>query len=227
MGSGKISRRLAVALLLLAAPVAAAAADQPAEAPFRIGEAAMTMPIPAGLCLPTGDSAAIAQMTAAADGRNVTVADFWTCGAAEQAGTHYVLLKVPTQVLLMRLPKEDTLASLNATLTGPDSPKFGGDFDRMAKEGIDKVTGLQTKVESDFGYISRDADCIYMGGRVSIAFEAGKPAKPGLVATCMTVVGEKLVNVNVYDNRPDTGINAVMNEAHAIALTIRRTNPAN
>lgn len=225
---GAMTCSLAMAALSLMGPRLAQAADQPAEANFRIAEAALAMPVPSGLCVPAAQVAALSQMTSAADPSNVTVADFWNCGAPELAGSHYVLLKVPTQVLVLQVEKADALKQLEAVLSAPGAPMFDGSYDAAVKEGIDKVTGMQTKLKSNFGYIGRDADCLYMGGRVDISIGAAKtPTGGGLVAVCMTVVGKKLLSVNVYDARPGADIKALTAEAHALSQTIHPANPAN
>ncbi|KUR70435.1 hypothetical protein AQZ52_16580 [Novosphingobium fuchskuhlense] len=228
MNKRAITSGAAFAALLLAAPFAARAADQPVEVPFRVGEAAMAMPVPAGLCVPTGQTAALSQMTSAADTRNVTVTDFWTCGAPEKAAERYLIIKVPTQALLVRIEKASALDMFEKMLSGPDSPRyFGAGIDSQVKEGIDKVIGGQSTVKSDFGYIRRDADCVYMGGKVSIGLNTDKQPAAGMVALCMTVVGQKLVNVNLYDSRPGADITAMLADARAVAQSIHRTDPVN
>jgi hypothetical protein len=214
----------AIAALLTGTPMTAQAAEPDQSAEFRIGEAMFSMPVPDGLCIPAGKVAAMSQLTRAADTRNVTLLDFWACGSPEQASTHYVLLKVPTNALLLTLDKAATLDAVEKTLTGPDSPRFDTAFDTEVKQGIDKVTGLDTKVQSNFGYTGRDGDCLYMGGRVAVAKADDKAAVPGLVAVCITVVGGKVLNVDAYDNRAGARYQSLQDEAHALALTIRRAN---
>ena len=192
MNKRAITSGAAFAALLLAAPFAARAADQPVEVPFRVGEAAMAMPVP------------------------------------EKAAERYLIIKVPTQALLVRIEKASALDMFEKMLSGPDSPRyFGAGIDSQVKEGIDKVIGGQSTVKSDFGYIRRDADCVYMGGKVSIGLNTDKQPAAGMVALCMTVVGQKLVNVNLYDSRPGADITAMLADARAVAQSIHRTDPVN
>lgn len=214
-----IYRLVLAATALCTSPAIAADFVQPEQA-LQIGNTALAMPVPEGLCLPSGALVGVAQAMAAADPSNVTLATYYQCGAEASAADHYVLVKVPRAALLAELPKDVILRELESAMTGPDAPKFDAAMEEKVSQGIGNVFGKAPDIEGNFGFAGTDGDCLYMAGRLKMNFPGIPDAPSGLVALCMTGAGNKMLTVNAYDFRPTGRISVLRDEARRIALSV-------
>lgn len=207
------------ALVVLAAAVAAPNAAELAS--FKVGDKAFSMPVPEGYCQPTGDLAVFDQRVASADPDNVTLASFYAC-AREPAVIpiwEYVYIKVPNSMLGANVGKAETLAALRDVFTRPDAPTFDQAMTDKISAGYNDAMGIQVEVQGNWGYIGSDADCVYLGG--TLAAQVKGKAKPISGATCLSVVGGKVLAVNVYADPKAASVAELQRRSRAMTLTIR------
>ncbi|PLK25600.1 hypothetical protein [Novosphingobium sp. TH158] len=192
----------------------------PARHDFSIGTQNLTLPVPAGYCKPSGLSAEVARQTALADEQNITLATFYRCN---QAGTisaeEYVLIKVPKMFMSVEREKQSALAALSEVMTAPNAPKFDGPAQREAEKGISKVIGSEAKIGGQMGYMGTDADCVYIGGTVTVS--AAQGSVNGAWTGCMTVAAKRMFAVYVYDFRAKPAFEDLKTKAGLIAASVR------
>lgn len=214
-----------LALVCATAPASAAngpdAKDNPRTQDFAIGPDSLTMPVPDGYCVPSGKLIGLAQATAAADTTNVTLATFLACGReGVNPFQDYVLLKVPVTALMVKIDKASALDQLEAAMTGPNAPKFDAAMEQRVEGSIGKVIGRKTNVQTNYGYMGRDGDCLYMGGRIQLSVENSAVTPNGANVACLTVAANKILTVYTYDFTPGFNFDVLKTRARAIALTI-------
>ncbi|MEO7248041.1 MAG: hypothetical protein ABIW31_06265, partial [Novosphingobium sp.] len=214
-----------VAYILLVAPFyfgTAVCADAPNEVTVTIGADQFVMPVPVGFCVPvTAEDKAVEQMTAAIDTHNVTVATFMACGREGVAPMKdYVLVKVPTQALMAKLEKVDTLNQIERAVAAPKFANMGPTIKQEVEKSAGKVIGGKTEFTGDFGYRGRDADCIYFGGRMNVSVATAGLADSGFNGSCGSVVGGKYLVVHVYDFTPTGKVSELMEQARQIMLSM-------
>ncbi|WP_374531117.1 hypothetical protein [Novosphingobium sp.] len=165
---------------------------------FTVGNQAFTMPVPEGLCAPTGKLTTFAELMASADEANSTVVSLYACDRSPEvpATWEYVLIKVPRGVEHKTLAKPVAVNALKEVLESQDAPKFDQDMQDEIEAGYKDNLGLNVKFKGNFGYMGYDADCAYIGGSLTVKVED----KEGLVigSTCMSAAGGKIMAVNYY-----------------------------
>lgn len=218
------TNRLIVSLAGLVACAAVTVAAVP-EVRFTIGATVLKLPQPAGFCEPTTDQAPLAEANANADIQNTTLATLLGCDRKPEirAWSNYVLIKTPKALVNRVFDKAAALEELAGVFSGPDSPKFDDKVTESIANETERALGLRIKITGTFGYAGRDADCVYLAGPMQAQVE-GKTVK-GLIATCITVAGGKLLAVNLYQiaAEPDlAAINPMKAKARAIGVSIHR-----
>jgi hypothetical protein len=218
-----ISRSLAavVGVLALASPAVAAVP----EIGFRIGAVALKLPLPSGFCSPSASDAPMAAANADADPQNLTLATLLACNRSPEVRpwSNYVLIKTPKMLAAGTYEKVAALNQMNAVFTGPDSPEFDEKMTDEIGTNTERAMGVRIEITGKYGYAGRDADCVYLAGPMQ-AQVAGKIVK-GLIATCITVVGGKMIGVNLYhiSEAPDlAAVKAMKAQVRAIGLSIHR-----
>ena len=191
---------------------------------LQIGTVRLVLPVPQGFCEPTGSMAALAKANASADPDNATVATLTACNRtpAIEPWQNYVLIKAPNGLINTAVPKETGLDQLDKIFSGPDSPKFD---DAMAKEIADdteRTRGARIEITGQFGYAGRDKDCVYLAGPIQGKAAGVEKVATGQIATCITVVGNRMFAVNLYELPAVSPIAKMKAQAHTIALSIHR-----
>lgn len=212
----------AVAGMLVLANAAWAAVP---EIGFKIGAVALKLPQPAGFCPPSASETPLAAASADADPHNLSLATLLACNRSPEVRpwSNYVLIKTPKMLANGTYEKVETLDQMNAVFAGPNSPKFD---DKMTDEigtNTERAMGVRIEITGKYGYAGRDADCVYLAGPME-AQVVGKTVK-GLIATCITVAGGKMIGINLYQfaETPDlAAIKAMKAQVRAIGLSIHR-----
>jgi hypothetical protein len=211
----------AAGLLALAS---AAVATVP-EISFKVGAVALKVQQPMGFCPPSASEAPLATANADADPHNLTLATLLACNRAPEVRpwSNYVLIKTPTMLVNGSYEKAATLDQMATVFAGPNSPKFD---DKMTDEigtNTERAIGVRIEITGKYGYAGRDADCVYLAGPMQ-AQVAGRTVK-GLIATCITVAGGKMIGINLYQiaETPDlAAIKTMKAQVRAIGLSIHR-----
>lgn len=214
--------------LTILAGVLACASAAVAAAPqvrFTIGTTPLALPQPAGFCPPDEGQAALAEANASADTQNLTVATLLGCNRnpAIRPWSNYILIKTPKALAGRVLDKATTLEEFEGVFAGPNSPKFDDKATQAIGKDTERALGVRVEVTGTFGYAGRDADCVYLAGPMQAQAE-GRTIK-GLIATCITVAGGKVVAVNLYQIAPEPDIKsipAMKAQARAIGVSIHR-----
>lgn len=192
---------------------------------FTIGTTALSLPQPAGFCLPDAGQAPLADANASADIQNDTVASLLGCNRNPEIRpwSNYVLIKTPKALVNRVFDKASALDELAGVFSGPSSPKFDDKVTQDIAKDTERALGLRIEITGTFGYAARDADCVYLAGPIQAQVQS-KTVK-GLIATCITVAGGKLIAVNLYQiaENPDlTAISGMKAQSRAIGLSIHR-----
>lgn len=195
------------------------------EISFKVGAVALKLPQPSGFCPPSAQDAPMAAANANADPHNLTLATLLACNRSPEIRpwSNYVLIKTPNMLANGTYEKVETLDQMNAVFAGPNSPKFD---DKMTDEigtNTERAIGVRIEITAEYGYAGRDADCVYLAGPMQ-AQVVGKTVK-GLIATCITVAGGKMIGVNLYhiSAAPDmAALKAMKAQVRAIGLSIHR-----
>ncbi|MGB7655240.1 MAG: hypothetical protein WBL74_07145 [Novosphingobium sp.] len=187
---------------------------------FTIADRELAMPVPAGYCLPEGIAAEIADMTARTDKDNKTLASFVDCkGQGTQAAmVNYVLVKSPNSAAEFTMDKTEALDMLTEAGTSPDAPKFDEAMASEMADNSEEAFGKRIELTGNVGYAGRDADCVYLAGRLALKSDPG--GKSLWLGACMTVVGGKVLTVYRYDARSTAKIADLKAHAKMVALSI-------
>ncbi len=193
--------------------------------PFRIGERELLMPIPAGYCAAAGAEAAIAQVLAAADKSNTTLATLTACNRnpAVAAFGEYVLVKSPSSALISQLDKASALNELDSAFRSPGAAQITERALAEAERGLGEVLGKKAPLTFKTSYMGRDNDCAYIFGYGFAGENQSK--RRGIMVGCMTVAASKLVTVYSYRFTPGSKVADVKAQALAIARSIAPASP--
>jgi hypothetical protein len=204
----------------MGAALAAAANSPAAHQDIQIGTVVLRVPLPAGFCKPTGQDAAVMQLLTASDSRNITHASFVEC--KDTSAHRYIQLKTPVQVFNADLDLAETLKSMAEALEEPElAAKFQSkDFRNQIGEEKSKVLGAKTELSGEFGPRGHDEVCVYLGGLVTTTINDATETQAA--ATCMTVVGKRMISINQYEDTTDPkAYETLMGKARQLALKIR------
>ena len=195
------------------------------EIDFKIGAVALKLPQPTGFCSPSDKDAPLAAASANADPHNLSLATLLACNRSPEVRpwSNYVLIKTPKMLANGTYEKVETLDQMNAVFAGPDSPKFDEKMTDEIGTNTERAMGVRIEITGKYGYAGRDADCVYLAGPME-AQVVGKTVK-GLIATCITVAGGKMIGINLYQfaETPDlAAIKAMKAQVRAIGLSIHR-----
>lgn len=205
---------------MLAVMVAIPAIAASGAVSFTIAERDLTMPIPVGYCLPEGRAAEIADMTARTDKDNMTLATFVDCSGqgTPAALANYVLVKAPYGAAKFNLEKAAALDMLAEIGNSKDAPKFDEDMANKVADDAEDAFGKRVELTGTLGYAGRDADCVYLVGRLALK---NNPSNKSLwLGACMTVVGGKALTVYRYDASSTAKMAELKSHAKQIALSI-------
>ena len=221
----RINTSRSIAMLAGVALCASAAFAAAPVVRFTIGTTPLSLPQPAGFCLPDAGQAPLADANASADIQNDTVASLLGCNRKPEIRpwSNYVLIKTPKALINRVFDKASALDELAGVFSGPNSPKFDDKDTQGIANDTERALGMRIEITGTFGYAGRDADCVYLAGPMQ-AEVSGRIVK-GLVATCMTVAGGKLISVNLYQiaENPDvSAIKGMKAQARAIGVSIHR-----
>ena len=211
-------KRFGIFAAMIAAAVPALAASGAVN--FTIADRELAMPVPAGYCLPEGKAAEIAAMTARTDKDNKTLATFVDCKGqgTTAAMSNYVLVKSPNSAAEFTMDKAEALDLLAAAGTSPDAPKFDEDMANEVADDAEEAFGQRVELTGNVGYAGRDADCVYLAGR--LALKSDPNGKSLWLGACMTVAGGKVLTVYRYDARSTAKVADLKAHAKKVALSI-------
>lgn len=191
---------------------------------LNFGTVQLAMPVPQGFCEPTGVSAELAKANAAIDSDNTTLATLTACdrSSATEPFQNYVLIKAPNKLLNQPFLKVMALAQLDEVFSGPNSPKFDDAMSKKTGDNSERELGTRIEISGQFGYVGRDRDCVYLAGPVQAKAAEFDKVATGQIATCITVVGNRMFSVNLYEVPAVKPIGEMKKQALAIALSIHR-----
>lgn len=191
---GKRYMTMALAALVLAAAPGAAAAQGKALHRFTVGGKDFTVPLPAGYCLPSGMTVALADKVAALDTMNLTHANLDRCGTF---GEDYVHIKSPRQSQPVPIPRADFIALIAREIQTANGQKLVNDAIENAGRDVAESTDNEIKLDNTVPrFFGQDDVCAYMALTGDVAGPTGKVTMRGVI--CMTVVGGQFMNVNAY-----------------------------
>lgn len=213
-------------LALMAAVALLSVPAQAAEAViFTVHDTGLTVPLPAGYCLPRDRDKAIADLLAEGDTQNVTLATLIRCDMADRAeglGHEYMLIKAPKQTLAVRVSRPDLLSALGAEFGKPEwqSGASSEQANQNAAKDVSDALKTPVAIEGDLAPRGTDADCAYLGGTLQIS--GAGISYPINLGSCITSAGEKIVSVHAYDDPGRSGgVAGLMRKARDVALSIR------
>ncbi|KPL67112.1 hypothetical protein SZ64_02770 [Erythrobacter sp. SG61-1L] len=216
-------------LPLLALPVLilpAVASAQQGAARFSIGEQMFRLPVPTGYCAPEGEMKQQTEQVADADVANITVGTWLACTGAgiSQPVERYAIVRSSRRLSDDLYEKEPTLAEWEALYRRMAQSRANAQAMDEAEAAGEKALGQRTEMElADASLIERDGDCVYNGEAVG----AGQPdaTAQGMIMTCLTVRGQKIFTVTLYDFSGSGSLAPMKDRARAIALTIEPVTP--
>lgn len=206
--------------------VAVAAAAVPALAAIpavmlQVGPSKLTMQLPTGFCVPRGYVAGVADAVAKADDMNVTLATLVNCEHQDDEGAmnNYLIIKAYKRALMLNFDKASTLDQLDKAAAGPNAPIADEQMLKGTTDSLEATTGQRMELAGKVAYAGRDADCIYLAGRMGLK---DKPEASVLVAACTTIAAGKLITVYRYDSRPTADVTSLKAQVRAIANSIHK-----
>ena len=149
--------------ILIAGLLAAFVTPAAAQNSFRVGAVEFTTALPAGYCAAEGKNAAVAQMLAAADNRNVTHLTAMSCDA-DKAWKDYFILKTPNELLAVTT---DT-AELQRAMGPGFNAQSGGDNEEASKS-VSRTIGSPVQIKGKVRGYGQDANCVYLGAVLDMA----------------------------------------------------------
>jgi hypothetical protein len=186
---------LALAAALPTAPNAAASAGSPASVErFTIGTTSIAVPLPAGYCVPDGDTAAATAMANAADTMNDTPLSLVSCRPGVGPLDDYYLFKTPKQASAVELSRPVLLAGLGPAFKALD---MGQVMDKVKSSLKDGFGDSVTIGEGSMAPAGQDGVCGYLLG--SFTVQAGGRQMRLVVALCVTAINRKVININHYE----------------------------
>jgi len=207
-------------LLGVWAAMAASAASPaaPSYEDIHIGAVVVRVPIPAGFCKPAGDDAEVMQRLATGDPDNTTHLSLIECKPT--AVDRYYLLKTPTDALNESIERSEAIKGLAAAVETPEfAGKLNGEISQQVGEEKSKASGTRTEIGSNLAARGHDDVCVYMGGLMTTS--AGGNSQTQGIGSCMTVVGNRLLSITLYEDSNDPAeYKRILPELKALALRI-------
>jgi len=187
---------------------------------MKVGATSLRLPMPPGFCSPAKTELEKAAKLAQSDPSNVTLTTLLACKrpAAINPWSNYILIKAPTAAIGLTLPKEPTLARLEAATRGPGASPQDDKMNAKIGDNATKAFGERIEVGGSYGAAGRDADCVYLAGPISVQKSGG--TIEAHAATCMTVVKGKVIAINLYDFVNKTDYAVLKAQVRKIALSI-------
>ena len=191
------------ATLVLSDPVGAKSARKMSSRPqfedVRVGVSLLRIPYPRGFCKPTGEDAASLQVATAGDSRNVTLLALIECDRSSGSNA-YLLVKAPVRSLNETYERDVAIRELAAVMDESFEDTIA-DRIKSAAEDRSDASGIPTKIAGTYRPRGHDEICVYLGGPVTTTIE--EQSEVQAIATCMTVVGSRLINLNAYEDSDD------------------------
>lgn len=205
---------------LLAAAVAAVpsatAPVTPIPAPVEtiaIGAVNLSVPVPAGYCVPEGETAVIVAMTNAADTMNDTPLALVSCRPGTRPLADYYLFKASKQVQGLELSRPVLLAGLGPAFKMLDSKAI---MDKVKSSMKDSFGDSVSLTEGSITPAGQDDVCGYLSG--VLTGQANGQQTRLAVAVCLTSVNRKVVSINHYEPaEANRGQAAMLADVRAIA----------
>ena len=210
---------------MLAAAMAMPGAAHAADIAFSVNGIGLTMPLPAGYCIPAGQDKLIADTLAKGDTDNLTLATLIRCdkaGRTEGPGNDYMLIKTPKASLGSVLPRATLLSALSAEFGKAEwqSGATGEQATAHAAKGISDALSTPVDIKGDLAPRGTDADCAYLGGTLTV--DGGGVRYPIILGGCITSVADKVVAVYTYDDPGEGGgVSGKMRTARDVAMSVR------
>lgn len=204
--------------LLIAGLVAAVATPAAAQSRFRVGTVEFTAALPAGYCSATErKAAAVAQMMAAADNRNVTHLTAISCDT-DKAWKDYFILKTPNELLAVSTNTAEFQQAVAPVLKAASSAK---DVEE-ASANLSRTMGSPVQVNGEVLSYGQDTHCLYLGAVLDMAAPEQGINYTLAMSGCMTVVSGKVVTIYRYaPGTTDADIRALMPSVLAFAKAIK------
>lgn len=206
-------KSILLAVLLAAAASPAAASD---VATFRVGTVELKALLPSGYCAPEGKDAAVAQVLATGDTRNVTHLTAISCDSAK-AWMDYFILKTPNELLLITTTNTEIQEAVGPALEAADISQDVGE----AAKSLSRTMGSEVQIKGQVRGHGRDQHCLYLGAILDM-----KAPERGIEYTlamsgCMTVIEGKMITIYRYaPGKTTADIRKLMPSVLAFAKTI-------
>lgn len=189
-----------------------------AAEPLQVGTVTMQMTPPAGFCVPaTPEAKATAQVAAAMDRDNTTLATLIPCGEGKADDTNYFLVKTPNSALATTVERESFMAEIEKAMALPTFADPSTTNDRV-EQNIEKVVGQRPDLTGGVKPLGRDKVCVYMGGVMSLT--SGSISYSRAISACLTVIAGKVVIVYRYSDGDSANVVKHLASVRALALAI-------
>ena len=202
--------------ILIAGLLAAIATPAAAPNRFRVGTVEFTTALPAGYCAVDGKQAAVAQMLAASDNRNVTHLTAVSCDA-DKAWKDYFILKTPNELLAVSTTTAELQQAIGPALKAAQS---AASLDEASKS-VSRTMGSPVQIKGEVLGYGQDANCVYLGAVLDMAAPERGIAYTLAMSGCMTVVAGKVVTIYRYaPGTTDADIRKLMPSVRAFAKAL-------
>ncbi|MDK2770079.1 MAG: hypothetical protein KYX69_20460 [Sphingomonas sp.] len=209
--------------ILIAGLLAAIATPAAAQHRFRVGTVEFTTALPAGYCAAEGSNAAVAQMVAASDNRNVTHLTTLSCDA-DKAWKDYFILKTPNELLAVSTNTTELQQAVGPVLKAAQS---GGENDEASKS-VSRTMGSPVQIKGEVRGYGQDAHCLYLGAVLDMAAPEKGISYTLAMSGCMTVVSGKVVTIYRYaPGTTDADVRKLMPSVLEFAKAIKPVAAAN
>lgn len=208
--------------ILIAGLLAAIASPAAAQNRFRVGTVEFTTALPTGYCTAAeGKNAAVAQVLAAADNRNVTHLTAMSCDA-DKAWKDYFILKTPTELLAVSTNTAEFQQAVGPVLKA--APSTAGLEE--ASKSVSQTMGSPVQIKGEVRGYGQDAHCVYLGAVLDMTAPERGVAYTLAMSGCMTVVSGKVVTIYRYaPGTTDADIRKLMPSVLAFAKAIKPIAP--
>jgi hypothetical protein len=217
----KAEKMHAIVAALIGLGIAACALPAQAQtASFTMGSVAFEVPVPKGYCVPVGQAADVAALTAAADKENITNLSLFPCGDKGSAADYY-LVKAPKNLIATSITLPELLQSAGAEF---DKPEFNamlasGEINDKTSKAFAELTKQVTTLSGQVRPLGHDETCAYMGGVLTFKSETIDYSRT--VSACFTVVANRVTFIYRYSEGDPANVLKMLPVVKAFALSMK------
>lgn len=192
-------KRLATGVILAMSLAATGAWAAEAIVTVKVDGVDLRIPLPEGMCAPTGNFVAAAEQTAALDTVNDTILTAFDCDLMSGKSTtiHYAILKRPKALRGQTIDRPALMAEYRADPVGFQKSLNAGANSDEVKEMLDPIMSDDAKVATGLKVAAADDDGVYISGVSRVQNGSSEMAAIAL-GMGMTAVKGKMLAWTVY-----------------------------